>query len=102
MKVRFYQSGTCVTVSPEGEIDECSVSSLRKEVDEFIDEHSAIEQVIFNLSAVRFMDSTGIGFLIGRYKKLNRYRIRMYISNPNTSADKVLSVSGIYNLIEKV
>ena len=102
MKVRFYQSGTCVTVSPEGEIDECSVSSLRKEVDEFIDEHSAIEQVIFNLSAVRFMDSTGRGFLIGRYKKLNRYRIRMYISNPNTSADKVLSVSGIYNLIEKV
>ena len=102
MKVRFYQSGTCVTVSPEGEIDECSVSSLRKEVDEFIDEHSAIEQVIFNLSAVRFMDSTGIGFLIGRYKKFHRLGIPVYIAGVTSETDRILSISGVYTLIQRI
>jgi anti-anti-sigma factor len=48
------------------------------------------------------MDSTGIGFLIGRYKKLKRYDMEMMLENPDMQADKVLSLSGIYSLIPKI
>jgi stage II sporulation protein AA (anti-sigma F factor antagonist) len=95
-------AGNVLHISPEGEIDECSVQSLRKETDRIIDENTFVDRVVFDLSRIRFMDSTGIGFLIGRYKKLQTYRIAMYIENPNFSADKVLSVSGVYNLIPKM
>ena len=48
------------------------------------------------------MDSTGIGFLMGRYKRLKTYGMEMVIEDPNPDADKILSLSGIYALIPKV
>ena len=56
---------------------------------------------MINLEGVRFMDSTGIGFLIGRYKKASRLNIPVYIENPDFAADKILNISGIYSLIPK-
>ena len=47
------------------------------------------------------MDSTGIGFLIGRYKKAAKLSIPLYVDNPNFAADKILNLSGIYSLIPK-
>lgn len=102
MKVTFRTDGNTVFFYLDGEIDECSVVSLRREVDDAIDENAVAERAVFNLAGVRFMDSTGIGFLIGRYKKLRRYNISMYVESPNLTADKVLSVSGVYNLIPKI
>lgn len=102
MKISSRKIGNVVYFFPEGEIDECSAKQLRIVVDDIIDNNVMAEKVVFDLSAVTFMDSTGIGFLIGRYKKLNRMHIAMGIERPNLSADRVLSVSGIYNLIPKI
>ncbi len=86
----------------EGEMDECTVAEMRRAADGILDEHPLARQVVFNLAGVRFMDSTGIGFLIGRYKKIQRFGGKMYLENPNVSADKVLAVSGVYSLIPKL
>ena len=102
MQITYRVAGKTLYLYPEGEIDEASAAELRRRTDGIIDGHTDCDRVVFNLSSVRFMDSTGIGFLIGRYKKLDRYRIPMFLENPNFSADKVLSVSGIYSLIPKI
>ena len=86
----------------EGDLDECTAAQMRRAADEILDEHPLAREVIFNLSGVRFMDSTGIGFLIGRYKKIQRFGGKMYLEDPDLSADKVLSVSGVYSLIPKL
>ena len=86
----------------DGEIDEHSTAEARRKADEIIDENTQSERAVFDLQNVSFMDSTGIGFLIGRYKRLKRYGIPMYISNPNLPADKILSLSGVYTLIPKL
>ena len=49
-----------------------------------------------------FAGTTGIGFLIGRYKKLKRYQTPLFVRGASAAADKVLSVSGIYTLIPKI
>ena len=85
-----------------GELDEHSVADARAETDRLIDESAGLSRAVFNLAGVKFMDSTGIGFLIGRYKKLKRYGISMYITRPNLTADKILSLSGVYTLIPKI
>lgn len=102
MKLTSRVVGKIIYFYPEGEIDECSVQSLRRQVDDFIDGNALADRAVFNLSAVRFMDSTGIGFLIGRYKKISRLGMEMRIEKPALTADKVLSVSGVYNLIPKI
>ena len=85
-----------------GELDEHSVSSVREKADRIIDDNAGLARAVFNLAGIKFMDSTGIGFLIGRYKKLQKYGMGMYLENPNTGADKILELSGIYKLMPKI
>ena len=84
-----------------GEMDEYSAQSVRVKCDEIIDKNSSVNRIIINLSEVAFMDSTGIGFLIGRYKKAARMGIPVSVESPNFAADKILNLSGIYTLIPK-
>ena len=85
-----------------GELDEYSARAARERADREIDEHAGVSRVVIDLAEVCFMDSAAIGFLIGRYKKLQKYGMGMYLENPNTDADKILSLSGVYSLIPKI
>ncbi len=102
MKISTFVEKGILHISLDGEIDEYSASDARRETDRKIDESPTCEKAYIDLQKVTFMDSTGIGFLIGRYKKLARLGIKTYIENPNAAADKILSLSGIYTLIPKV
>ena len=48
------------------------------------------------------VSSTGIGFLIGRYKKIARYGTPAYIIAPTPTTDRILTMSGIYTLMPKI
>ena len=61
-----------------------------------------LDRAVFDLGGISFMDSTGIGFLIGRYKKFRRYGIPVYVTNPSLSTDRILQMSGVYTLIPKI
>ena len=85
-----------------GEMDEHNAASARLYADRLAEQHSQSERAVIDLKGVSFMDSTGIGFLIGRYKKFRRYGIPVYLANPSLSADKVLRMSGIYTLMPRI
>lgn len=51
-----------------GEMDEHSIKGVRDEIDEIIDATRGLKCVTFDMSDVSFIDSTGLGFVIGRYK----------------------------------
>ena len=82
-------------------MDECASQAARVKCDKLIEDNLNVSKIIINLSDVAFMDSTGIGFLIGRYKKAAKLSIPMYVDKPNFAADKILNISGIYSLIPK-
>ena len=102
MDIQYLRKGQELYLYLKGELDEHSVVSLRGRTDALIDENAGLKRAIFNLAGVRFMDSTGIGFLIGRYKKLQKYGMGMYLENPNPDADKILTLSGVYSLMPKI
>ena len=102
MKIKFNITNLGLYIYLEGEIDECHATVVKKKLDELIENNANAPSVVFNMRGVTFMDSTGIGILLGRYKKLKNMRIASYIENPSFSADKVFSISGIYNLIPKI
>ncbi len=85
-----------------GELDEHSAIRARKEADKIAEEYLCGEKAVLDLSDVSFMDSTGIGFLIGRYKKFRQFGVATYLTNPSLATDKILSMSGVYSLMPKI
>lgn len=102
MELKSNLKGDDLYIYLSGELDEHSVSAVREKADRMIDDNAGLSRAVFNLAGVKFMDSTGIGFLIGRYKKLKKYGMGMYLENPNVGADKILELSGIYTLMPKI
>ena len=103
MYVRAENRGQTLYLIVGGEIDEHTVTHSRIAVDKLADERaSRTERAVFDLGGISFMDSTGIGFLIGRYKKFSRYGIPMYVTNLSTSTDKILQMSGVYSIIPRI
>ena len=85
-----------------GELDEYAARSMRGLIDNLLDQYLQSRAIIFNLANLSFMDSTGLGFLIGRYKKLKVFNIPVYIENPTLNVEKVLELSGIYDIMPKI
>ncbi len=86
-----------------GEVDEHNAAAARRDADKLCDRFaSRTRRAVFDLESVSFMDSTGIGFLIGRYKKFTRYGVPVYVTKPSTATDRILQMSGVYTLIPKL
>lgn len=84
-----------------GELDEYSANFTRDYLDNCFIENR-FSTVIFEMSRLDFMDSTGIGVLIGRYKKLKNRNKSMFISNPSVTIEKIFKMSGIYQIMPKI
>ncbi len=84
-----------------GELDESCASIIRNRLDELL-ENNKIKKVVIEMSELNFMDSTGIGVLLGRYKKMSAKGIPIFVANPSKCVDKILTLSGIYGIMPKV
>lgn len=84
-----------------GELDEHSAEFVKRKLDSTLtsNDYSA---VVLDLSRLSFMDSTGIGVLIGRYKIINKQNKRVYVKNPSSTVDKIFKMSGLYEIISKI
>ena len=75
MEIKFKNVSGKLYVYLYGELDEYTSRSIRGLLDNLLDQYPHSKAVVFNLANLSFMDSTGLGFLIGRYKKLKNYGV---------------------------
>ena len=90
-----------VVVSLSGELDEKSAAQTRDYLDKQLRDNR-YSRVILDFHDVSFMDSTGIGVLLGRYKKITENGAELCVSNLNKQIDKVFRISGLYQIIKAV
>lgn len=83
------------------DIDEYSAQKIRRKLDNEIERYMP-KETIFDFSNVTFMDSAGIGLLIGRYKLINMIGGDVKIANINTSVRKIFEMSGILRIMPEV
>ncbi len=103
MKICADYQGETLYVRLCGEVDEHNAVSARRDADKLCESFAVrSKKAVFDLQSVSFMDSTGIGFLIGRYKKFSRYGVPMYLTNPSAATDRILQMSGVYTLIPRI
>lgn len=99
VKNRVYNNTLYILLS--GELDEHSATHTRVKLDEIF-RSKGFNQIIIDLSELDFMDSTGIGVLIGRYKKMKDKNIPIYICNPSSHAEKIFKMTGLYEIMPKI
>lgn len=100
IKTKIYNHTLYVLLA--GELDESSAIYTRKNLDTLLETEKGFNKVIFDLSELTFMDSTGIGVLIGRYKKMQQKNKPIFIANPSNTAEKIFNMSGLYDIMPKI
>ena len=98
MPVEIDIKESCVYAFLSGEIDHHNAAGLRSKIDEAV-ENSYPEVLVLDFGAVSFMDSSGIGLVMGRYKLMNDLSGRIIIENAPNAIKKVLKMAGIEKLL---
>ena len=81
-----------------GDIDHHSAKTLREEIDSHIYLYRA-STVLLDLSEIDFMDSSGLGLILGRYTKIKELGGKLVITDPNPGVMKILELAGTQKLI---
>lgn len=76
---------------------------IAKDIREFLEQKIMSEQIrelIFDFSETEFMDSSGIGIVIGRCRTLGYYNGKVYVQNIGERIDKIFLAAGLYQMVE--
>ena len=101
MEAKYYESERLLILKITEEIDDYKVKEIRRRADYEI-ERFMPKRVIFDFDSVVFMDSSGIGMVIGRYKKVALLGGTMELANLTDGVRKIFEMSGILRLIPEV
>lgn len=99
MDVNYEKKDKLLLINFTEEIDHHTTEKIRRRADYEIERYVP-RKVIFDFNKVSFMDSAGIGLLIGRYKNARAIGAKVELKNVNKSIYKILKMSGITRLIQ--
>ncbi len=92
-------SGELLVVRIIGEIDHHSAVGMRTGIDAEIFEHRP-KKLILDLSGVDFMDSSGLGLILGRYATIQKVGGELVVLNPNEGVVKILKLAGAERILK--
>ena len=91
-------AGSILSVHVRGEIDHHTASSIRQGIDATLFEKRPAK-LILDLSAVSFMDSSGLGLIMGRYSVMKELGGEMVVWNPSPETRAILALAGMERLV---
>ena len=100
MEVIFRISEDILIACIKGEVDHHSAAPLRNSIDKSM-KAFLCPNLILDFSGVEFMDSSGIGVVLGRYKKMKKNGGELYISGCSAYIEKLLDMAGVFSIIPK-
>jgi stage II sporulation protein AA (anti-sigma F factor antagonist) len=95
----YMVTGRAMIVSMNAELDHHLAEEMRDVVDEIIEKRD-VRDIVFDFSRITFMDSAGIGLIMGRFKKLQGNG-GIYVAGTNEAIDRILLISGLHKIITK-
>ena len=98
MEKIIQKRGERLIVHIPAEVDHCFADAVRDEVDRRLQTED-IRQLTFDFQNTEFMDSSGIGLLMGRYKLMRALGGTVNITNAGERIQKILVLSGIHKII---
>ena len=97
--MKYQVEENCLTIFLPGELDHHNAEEIRKGSDKLIEEN-LIKCVIFDFQETNFMDSSGIGVIMGRYKLVYLLGGEVWAVHANERMKKILTMSGVTKIIQ--
>ncbi len=91
-------AGSILSIRIRGEIDHHTASSIRKGIDATLFEKRP-KKLLLDLSAVSFMDSSGLGLIMGRLSVMKELSGEMVVWNPSPETRSILNLAGMERLL---
>lgn len=99
MENMFEIAGTTLRIKLPEDLDHPVSDHIRKESDRIMD-LTYIRTIVFDFSDTEFMDSSGIGLIMGRYRVLGMRQGCVRAEEVNSHIDKLLHLSGVHRYME--
>lgn len=87
-------------VRPIGELDLGEADNLRNALEEALD-CEQVKNMVFNLARVSFVDSSGLGVLLGRYKRVAKHGGKVFVVSPQPQVRRILELSGLLRIMNE-
>ncbi len=97
MPVNIEGSNEILIAYLTGELDHHCASGIRQKIDNAVNEYKP-SLLVLDFSDVGFMDSSGIGLIMGRYKLIHELGGSLHVVNVSEQAHKVMTLAGLENL----
>ncbi len=97
--MKYEVQENCLTIFLPQDLDHHSAEEIKKEADHLI-ERNHIRYVIFDFSETGFMDSSGIGVIMGRYKLVSMFGGEVWAVHTNERIRKILVMSGAAKIMK--
>lgn len=81
------------------ELDDCVASRVKAETDIQI-RQGKIDGILFDFTETEFMDSSGIGMIIGRYKRMRARGGFVGVAGVKKNINRIMEISGLYKIVE--
>jgi len=98
LDVKLFRKGTTLIIKIMEDMDHHSAQDLRQKIDYEI-VRATVKNIVFDFANVNFMDSSGIGVVVGRYKNIQKLNGKAAIVNANSKIMQIFEMSGVLKII---
>lgn len=99
MQEMYKLEGTVLTVVLPQDVDHPVTDLVRRETDHIINQNY-IRKIVFDFTHTEFMDSSGVGLLMGRYRAMGMLKESIQAVSVSRHIDRLLHLSGLHRYIE--
>ena len=99
--LRSMRDGERLLVGLDGELDHFCAQSVRRELDSMLRDPT-VRQLILDFSGLTFMDSSGIGVILGRYRVLRERGGSVAVIHMNDHVSRIFHMSGMDRVIHQL
>ena len=99
MEEQFSVIDSCLMIRMPEEIDQYNSTYICENADKYI-LRKDVNNIVFDFEDTKFMDSSGIGIILGRYKKITLFGGKVFVVHADKQIKRILLVSGMSKIVQ--
>lgn len=99
LHIDLVKKQTVLLVRLSGELDHHTSEQLKTKIEKELEKNDVIKHLVLNLESLSFMDSSGIGVILGRYKQIKKRNGEFIVCSISPQIKRLFEMSGLFKII---